>query len=78
MACNLRKKIPASSTLYVLDLDQDIIQRLVTKYGSYGNIEIAHSEKDLANKVGSGIILSSLPAGPHVRKVWYVPLDACR
>ncbi|CAH0015667.1 unnamed protein product [Clonostachys rhizophaga] len=73
MASNLRKKIPASSTLHVLDLDQTIIQRLINEYGSYGKIEAASSAKDLVTKVGAGVVLSSLPAGPHVRKVYLDP-----
>uniref|UniRef100_A0A8H7NIM6 6-phosphogluconate dehydrogenase NADP-binding domain-containing protein n=1 Tax=Bionectria ochroleuca TaxID=29856 RepID=A0A8H7NIM6_BIOOC len=73
MASNLRKKIPASSTLRVLDLDQTIIQRLINEYGSYGKIEAASSAKDLLTKVGAGVVLSSLPAGPHVRKVYLDP-----
>ncbi|ENH72166.1 3-hydroxyisobutyrate dehydrogenase [Fusarium oxysporum f. sp. cubense race 1] len=73
IASNLRKKIPASSTLQVLDLDQAIIQRLINDFGSYGKIEVASSPKDLVNKAGAGIVLSSLPAGPHVRKVYLDP-----
>ncbi|EXK36629.1 hypothetical protein FOMG_09802 [Fusarium oxysporum f. sp. melonis 26406] len=73
IASNLRKKIPASSTLQVLDLDQAIIQRLINDFGSYGKIEVASSPKDLVNKVGAGVVLSSLPAGPHVRKVYLDP-----
>ncbi|KAJ4139681.1 hypothetical protein NW768_001022 [Fusarium equiseti] len=75
MAGNLRKKIPPASTLYVLDLDHNIIQRLISEYGNYGNIEVTHSAKDLANKVDSGVVLSSLPAGPHVRKVYLDPMN---
>lgn len=70
MASNLRKKLPASTTLHVLDLDQSIIQRLIDNFGSYGKIEIASSAKDLVTKVAGGVVLSSLPAGPHVRKVY--------
>ncbi|CAH0003922.1 unnamed protein product [Clonostachys byssicola] len=73
MASNLRKKIPASSTLHVLDLDQTLIQRLINEYGSYGKIEAASSAKDLVTKVDDGVVLSSLPAGPHVRKVYLDP-----
>lgn len=71
MASNLRKKLPSSTTLYVYDINQEVVQRLLTEYGSYGKIEAASSPKDLASKVGT--LLSSLPAGAHVRKVY---LDA--
>ncbi|KAG8354405.1 hypothetical protein FVEN_g7723 [Fusarium venenatum] len=73
IASNLRKKIPATTTLHVLDLDQIIIQRLINEFGSYGKIEVASSPEDLVNKVGAGVVLSSLPAGPHVRKVYLDP-----
>ncbi|EMT67723.1 Putative 3-hydroxyisobutyrate dehydrogenase, mitochondrial [Fusarium odoratissimum] len=43
IASNLRKKIPASSTLHVLDLDQAIIQRQIAK--------IAHNYITLANNL---------------------------
>lgn len=68
MASNLRKKLPPSTTLYVFDINQEVIQRLVTEFGSYGKIEVASSAKELANSVGT--LLSSLPAGPHVTKVY--------
>lgn len=71
MAGNLRKKLPQSTTLYVFDINKEIIQRLIGDFGSYGKIEVATSAKELASKVGT--ILSSLPAGPHVRKVYLDP-----
>lgn len=70
MASNLRKKIPPSATLHVLDIVEENIQRLKREFGSYGNIKVATSAKDLVTKVGPGVVLSSLPAGPHVRKVY--------
>ncbi|KAE8166110.1 NAD binding domain of 6-phosphogluconate dehydrogenase-domain-containing protein [Aspergillus tamarii] len=71
MASNLRKKLPASQTLYVFDINQDSIQRLIKEVGHYGKIEVASSAKELASKVGT--LLSSLPAGPHVRNVYLDP-----
>lgn len=68
MASNLRKKLSSSKILHVYDINQDVIQRLIDEFGSYGKIEVASSPKDLASKVGT--LLSSLPAGPHVRKVY--------
>ncbi|PLB45495.1 hypothetical protein P170DRAFT_449183 [Aspergillus steynii IBT 23096] len=73
IASNLRKKLPSSTTLYVFDINQDCIQRLITEFGSYGRIEVASSAKDLASKTQT--ILSSLPAGPHVKKVYLDPVD---
>ncbi|KAH6879447.1 NAD binding domain of 6-phosphogluconate dehydrogenase-domain-containing protein [Thelonectria olida] len=70
MASNLRKNIASSATLHVLDLNQDVIQRLIKEFGRYGNIEVASSARDLVNKVGAVVVLSSLPAGPHVWKVY--------
>ncbi|WAO95328.1 Hypothetical protein NCS54_01294200 [Fusarium falciforme] len=71
MAANLRKKLPSSTTLHVFDINQEVIQRLINEFGSYGKIEVASSAKDLVSKVGT--LLSSLPAGPHVRKVYLDP-----
>ncbi|KAJ4157131.1 hypothetical protein NW754_008773 [Fusarium falciforme] len=71
MAANLRKKLPSSTKLHVLDINQEVIQRLINEFGSYGKIEVASSAKDLVSKVGT--LLSSLPAGPHVRKVYLDP-----
>ncbi|KAM0421176.1 hypothetical protein ACHAPT_011068 [Fusarium lateritium] len=71
MASNLRKKLPASTTLHVFDINQDVIQRLINEFGSYGKIEVASSAKDIVSKVQ--VLLSSLPAGPHVRKVYLDP-----
>lgn len=67
----MRKKLPSSTALHVFDINQEVIQRLKGEFGSYGKIEVASSPKDLVSKVGT--LLSSLPAGPHVRKVY---LDA--
>ncbi|KAI8711207.1 hypothetical protein NCS52_01496500 [Fusarium sp. LHS14.1] len=71
MAANLRKKLPSSTTLHVFDINQEAIQRLISEFGSYGKIGVASSAKDLSSKVGT--LLSSLPAGPHVRKVYLDP-----
>ena len=68
MASNLRKKLPSSTTLYVFDVNQEPIQRLVKEFGGYGKIEAASSAKDLVSKVGT--VLSSLPNGPIVRSVY--------
>lgn len=67
MASNLRKKLPPTTTLYVYDINPEVIQN----YGSHGRIKAASSAKDIASKTGT--LLSSLPAGPHVRKIY---LDA--
>ncbi|KAE8141359.1 NAD binding domain of 6-phosphogluconate dehydrogenase-domain-containing protein [Aspergillus pseudotamarii] len=71
MASNLRKKLPSSHTLYVFDLNQDVIQRLINEFGHFGKIEVTSSAKELATKVRT--VLSSLPAGPQVRKVYLDP-----
>ncbi|KAI5464343.1 NAD binding domain of 6-phosphogluconate dehydrogenase-domain-containing protein [Mariannaea sp. PMI_226] len=71
MAGNLRKKLPSSTVLHVYDINQEVIQKLITEFSDYGKIEIASSAKELVSKVG--ILLSSLPAPPHVRKVYLDP-----
>ncbi|OGM49574.1 hypothetical protein ABOM_001654 [Aspergillus bombycis] len=71
MASNLRKKLPSSHTLYVFDLNQEVIQRLINEFGHFGKIEVTSSAKELTMRVGT--VLSSLPAGPQVRKVYLDP-----
>lgn len=68
MASNLRKKLPASTALWVYDINNETIQRLKHEFGRYGKIKVASSPRDMANKVGT--LLSSLPADPHVKKVY--------
>ncbi|CAG7916440.1 unnamed protein product [Penicillium olsonii] len=68
MAGNLRKRLPQTTALYVFDIKQDLIEQLIREFGSYGKIQPTSSAKELASKVGT--VLSSLPAGPHVRKVY--------
>ena len=71
MASNLRKKLPPTTTLHIYDINPEVIQRLITNSSTHGPIEASTSAKDLASKTGT--LLSSLPAGPHVRKIY---LDA--
>ena len=71
MASNLRKRLPPTTTLYVYDINPEVINRLITNYSNHGRIEAASSAKDLASKTGT--MLSSLPAGPHVRKIYLDP-----
>ena len=73
MASNLRRKLPPSTTLYIYDINQDVIQRFISEFSSLGKVQAATSPKEVAFKAGT--ILSSLPAGPHVRKVYLDPKD---
>ena len=66
MASNLRKRLPPTTTLYVYDINPEVINRLITNYSNHGRIEAASSAKDLASKTGT--MLSSLPAGPQYGK----------
>ncbi|KAL2105883.1 hypothetical protein VUR80DRAFT_7599 [Thermomyces stellatus] len=68
MASNLRKKLPASTVLYVFDTNPSTIERLINELGSHGRIEAAPSPKELASLAGT--VLSSLPAGPNVRQAY--------
>lgn len=68
MASNLHKRLPPTTTLYIYDINPKVINHLITNYSNHGRIEAASSAKDLASKTGT--MLSSLPTGLHVRKIY--------
>ncbi|KAH8435337.1 putative AP-3 adaptor complex subunit sigma [Aspergillus melleus] len=68
---NLRQKLPSTKTLHIHDINTETCKKLVAEYSSHGKIEIAPSAKELTSKCHT--VLSSLPAGKHVRQVY---LDA--
>ena len=36
MASNLRKRLPPTTTLYVYDINPEVINRLITNYSNHG------------------------------------------
>ncbi|KAF2014547.1 hypothetical protein BU24DRAFT_441937 [Aaosphaeria arxii CBS 175.79] len=74
MAINLRRKLDSGVTLHVYDVLDTAIQRFLKEAGDYGKVEVATSPADLVGKCGT--VLSSLPAGQHVKQV-YLEGDNC-
>jgi len=68
MASNIRRKIPASSTLYINDINTTACTRFKDQYGSYGPIEIVSTARETAEN--SKVLISIVPGGSDVKKVF--------
>jgi 3-hydroxyisobutyrate/3-hydroxypropionate dehydrogenase len=71
MAANVRKKMPASSTLHVFDVNQAACNRFVEQHSHYGPVRIASSSKALAE--ASDLIISMVPMDKHAEAVYLDP-----
>ncbi|KAK5674966.1 hypothetical protein LTS10_012378 [Elasticomyces elasticus] len=69
MATNLVNKTSGDTQLYVYDVVQESIDKLVEEGG--GKVHACGSSKEVADK--SDIILSMVPEGSHVRSVYLTP-----
>ncbi|CAI7654407.1 uncharacterized protein N7487_001934 [Penicillium crustosum] len=79
MAKNLRAKIPASDTLIVRDVNEDIMKRFVAEAqetaqsngagANEGQVEIAQNAREVAEK--SIVMVTSLPESQHVIDVFH-------
>lgn len=49
MALNIRKKIPSSSKFYIYDVSKAALKRFKDEAGSYGEVVIASSSKDVVD-----------------------------
>lgn len=56
MAMNVRKKTPSSSKFYIYDVSKAALERFKSEAGSYGEVIIASSSKDV---VDNAVIASS-------------------
>jgi len=68
MASNVRKKMPASSTLYIYDVYQPSCERFASEYKDLGPIEIAKTVKEAASR--SKYVFSIVPTAQNVRQVY--------
>ncbi|KAK6376231.1 hypothetical protein LTS17_007482 [Exophiala oligosperma] len=68
MAGNIRKKIPATSTLFIYDVHRPSCERFVSEYEAIGPVVITGSVKDLA--ITSEVVVSIVPTADNVRQVY--------
>jgi 3-hydroxyisobutyrate dehydrogenase-like beta-hydroxyacid dehydrogenase len=68
MAMNIRKNIPASSTLYINDINPSACERFRTEYSSFGPIEIVSTAREAAEN--ANVLISIVPGGTDVKVVY--------
>ncbi|CBX95804.1 similar to 3-hydroxyisobutyrate dehydrogenase [Plenodomus lingam JN3] len=68
MASNIRKKMPASSTLYINDINAAACTRFQNEYSTLGPIEILSTAREAADN--AKVLISIVPAGVDVKKVY--------
>lgn len=68
MATNVRKKMPAESTLYLLDVIEDVCNGFKKELEDSGPIDIVNSAKELAMKAST--IISMVPTPENVREIY--------
>ena len=72
MAMNIATKIPSGSSLVICDINQTAVDSFMSEASSKGtSVTSASTPKEVAEQ--ADIILTSLPAGPHVHKVFTDP-----
>jgi 3-hydroxyisobutyrate dehydrogenase-like beta-hydroxyacid dehydrogenase len=68
MAMNIRKKIPASSTLYINDINAAACERFRAEYSSFGPVEIVATAREAAEN--ANVLISIVPGGADVKTVY--------
>jgi 3-hydroxyisobutyrate dehydrogenase-like beta-hydroxyacid dehydrogenase len=68
MAMNIRKKIPASSTLYINDINAAAYERFRAEYSSFGPVEIVATAREAAEN--ANVLISIVPGGADVKTVY--------
>lgn len=68
MAGNIRKKIPATSTLFIYDVHRPSCERFVSQFEGIGPVVITESVKNLAT--ASEVVISIVPTADNVRQVY--------
>nr|ABB55462.1 putative 3-hydroxyisobutyrate dehydrogenase [Plenodomus lingam] len=68
MASNIRRKMPASSTLYINDINAAACTRFQNEYSTLGPIEILSTAREAADN--AKVLISIVPAGVDVKKVY--------
>ncbi|GAD93963.1 3-hydroxyisobutyrate dehydrogenase, putative [Paecilomyces variotii No. 5] len=68
MAGNIRKKMPATATLHIYDVNRAACHEFVQKFSALGPIEIRKTSKEVAAR--SKTVLSMVPMDAHARTVY--------
>lgn len=68
MASNIRKKIPATATLHIYDVNKAACERFATEHAKTGPIVIASSVKAAATD--STVVISIVSTADQVRQVY--------
>ncbi|KAL3488062.1 NAD binding domain of 6-phosphogluconate dehydrogenase-domain-containing protein [Aspergillus germanicus] len=71
MAKNLRQKIPASDTVYIYDVNGEVLTKFKEEFGAIGDVILAQSPRKLGEVCD--VVLTSVPKAPHVREVFLKP-----
>lgn len=71
MAQNLRRRIPSTARLIINELNQEAVEKFLNETQPSDNISVASSAREVASH--ADIIITMLPAGPHVRSVFTDP-----
>jgi 3-hydroxyisobutyrate dehydrogenase-like beta-hydroxyacid dehydrogenase len=68
MAMNIRKKIPASSTLYINDINASACELFRAEHSSFGPVEIVTTAREAAEN--ANVLISIVPGGADVKAVY--------
>ena len=68
MAGNLRKKTPATTTVYVNDVDDATCDGFAREFDSFGPVQVVASAKEAASNAKT--VVSMVPAARHVHAVY--------
>jgi 3-hydroxyisobutyrate dehydrogenase len=71
MCSQLRAKLPKSTALHIYDLATPVLEKFVKNNQEIGNVFIANSPKEVAEK--ADLIITILPEGRHVKAVYLTP-----
>lgn len=68
MASNIRKKMQASATFYINDINASACKRFQEEFGTYGPINIVSTAREAAEN--AKIVISIVPGAKDVKKVY--------
>jgi 3-hydroxyisobutyrate dehydrogenase len=68
MASNIRKKMPATGTLYINDISHSCCDRFVDEFSNHGFIRIVDSAREAAEN--SKVVISIIPGAGDVQIVY--------
>ncbi|KAH0589616.1 hypothetical protein H2248_005347 [Termitomyces sp. 'cryptogamus'] len=74
MAAQLRRKLPASSQLFIFDIDDSVLNRFTQEMSGEWSVSVLRSAKEISEQ--SDFIITIVPEGSHVREVYLNPENA--